>query len=381
VTLPLYKDAVRHSAGRPPQGHAGLWFDKFCDRWRVDGESWSMASGQDGEGGGPKLEWIKTLTSNRVGVQEDLAGYASRLARLVERRRGRYGVFVAESRFVTGLGRSHPVENGFAWHPTLGTPYLPGSSVKGMVRAWAKLNATPPVSRETVHRLFGGPESGGRIAFLDAVPIEPVQLEADVMTPHYAGWSEEEPPGDWHSPTPIPFLVTAAQTPFLFGVVPRGAAVDGDLNDAMSWLCSALAWSGSGAKTAVGYGRFRCDDARTDGLRQRLREQEREHEERILAERAAIEREAKRASMHPIEREIDEILEGRPDKNEPEFTTIFRMLSDGRWSGSDRTRAAEWLERSMRSSKQWRETSGKKNPTKDKAHQRTLQVKRWLGGE
>ena len=139
-----------------------LWFDKFCDRWRIkEDASWSMTSGKDGEGGGPKLEWIKTLTSNRVGVQDEIEVYASRLARLVERRKGRYGVFVSESRFVTGLGRSHPVENGFAWHPTLGTPCLPGSSIKGAVRAWAKLNATPPVSRETVHRLFGGPESGG----------------------------------------------------------------------------------------------------------------------------------------------------------------------------------------------------------------------------
>ena len=381
MTLPLYKGAVRHPAERPPNGHAGLWYDKFCDRWHVEGESWSMTSVKDGEGGGPKLEWIKTLTSNRVGVQDEIDGYTSRLARLVERRKGRYGVFVAESRFVTGLGRSHPVENGFAWHPTLGTPCLPGSSIKGAVRAWAKLNATPPVSCETVQRLFGGPESGGRVSFLDAVPVAPVQLESDVMTPHYAGWTEKKPPGDWRSPTPIPFLVAAAETPFLFGVMPRSDPADADLGEAMSWLCSALAWSGSGAKTAVGYGRFRCDGAKTDELRQRLHKQEREHEARIQAQRAAAEREARRASMHPIDREIEKILEGRSNRNEPENTTIFRMVEEGRWSGSDRTRAAEWLERSMRSSKQWRETSGKKNPAKDKAHQRTLQVKRWLEDE
>ena len=201
------------------------------------------------------------------------------------------------------------------------------------------------------------------------------------MTPHYAGWAEKEPPGDWRSPTPIPFLVAAAGTPFLFGVLPRGDDVDGALDEVMSWLCSALAWSGSGAKTAVGYGRFRRDEPRTDELTQRLHKQEREHEARIQAQRAVAEREARRASMHPIDREIEEILEGRANQNEPETTTIFRMVGEGRWSGSDRTHAAEWLERSMRSSKQWRETSGRKNPAKDKAHQRTLQVKRWLEGE
>ena len=32
------------------------------------------------------------------------------------------------------------------------------------------------------------------------------------MTPHFAGWTEQGPPGDWLSPTPIPFLTTAAGT-------------------------------------------------------------------------------------------------------------------------------------------------------------------------
>lgn len=381
MTRPLYRDAVQHPAERPPEGHAGLWYDKFCNRWHVEGDSWSMASARDGTGGGQKLGWINTLTNGKVGVGDALDGYASRLARLVERRKGRYGVFVAESRFVTGLGRSHPVDNGFAWHPTLGTPYLPGTSIKGMVRAWASLGAAAPAPVETIQRLFGGPESGGRVSFLDAVPVAPVQLEPDVMTPHYAGWTEEEPPGDWRSPKPIPFLVTAAKTPFLFGVIPRGDPADAGLDEVMSWLCLALAWSGSGAKTAVGYGRFRRDDARTEEWKQRLHEQEREHEARILARRAVIEREARRAAMHPIDREIEEILEARSNRNEPEITTIFRMAEGGHWSGSDRTRAAEWLERSMRSSKQWRETSGKKNPAKDKAYRRTMQVKRWLEGE
>lgn len=381
MTRPLYKDAVRHPAERLPKGHAGLWYDKFCNRWQVEGETWSMASARDGTGGGKKLEWINTLTNGEVGVRDELDEYASRLARLVERRKGRYGVFVAESRFVTGLGRSHPVENGFAWHSTLGTPYLPGTSIKGMVRAWASLGAAPPAPREAVQRLFGGPESGGRVSFLDAVPVAPVQLEPDVVTPHYAGWREAEPPGDWRSPKPIPFLVTAAKTPFLFGVMPRADTADADLDEVMSWLCLALTWSGSGAKTAVGYGRFRRESARTDELRQRFRAREREHEARIRAQRAAVEREARRAAMHPVDREIEEILEGRSNQNEPEITTIFRMAEGGHWSGSDKTRAAEWLERSMRSSKQWRETSGRKNPAKDKAYQRTLQVRRWLKGE
>ena len=111
-----------------------------------------------------------------------------------------------------------------------------------------------------------------------------------------------------------------------------------------------------------------------------MRDQEREHEARIRAEREAAEREAKRTAMHPIDREIEEILDGRANKNEPEVTTVFGMANSGRWSGADRTHVAKWLERRMRATKQWKERSGAKKPAKDKDHQRTLLVKGWLEG-
>ena len=84
---------------------------------------------------------------------------------------------------------------------------------------------------------------------------EPVRVEADVMTPHYAGWTQGDPPGDWRSPKPIAFLATARETRFLFGVVPGRSAAEGDPDDldvVVSWLTSAVLWAGGGAKTAVG---------------------------------------------------------------------------------------------------------------------------------
>ena len=94
------------------------------------------------------------------------------------------------------------------------------------------------------------------------------------MTPHFAGWTEREPPGDWLSPTPIPFLTTAAGTPFLFGIVPIRAAGNDDLKTASAWLRAALSWAGAGAKTAVGYGRFRHDDEETTRWKERVRVEE-----------------------------------------------------------------------------------------------------------
>ena len=260
MTRPLYKTAVHEPERRNREGHAGLWFDKFCNKWRKDSGTWTMK--KDG-GNNSKFDWIDEVTGSQIGDSGEIEEYTLRLTRLVERRCGRATVFTTESRFVTGLGLSHPVENGFAWHPTLGTPYLPGSSVKGLVHAWAKAEAEPRSSANPRERLFGSVGNAGSICFMDAVPVAPTRLDADVMTPHYAGWSASEPPGDWMSPTPIPFLTVAAGTPFLFAFVPGRVVSNEDLKAVEDWLSAALSWAGGGAKTAVGYGRFQRDDGNT----------------------------------------------------------------------------------------------------------------------
>lgn len=270
--LPLYR--LDQPPERKPESNAGLWFDKFCNKWNREGDDWRMRSSRQGES--PKLDWLNTLTREHLGDKGQIDEAAQRLRNLAELRAGCSLAFTLTSRFATGLGRSHPVENGFAWHPTLGTPYLPGSSVKGLVRAWARTDAEPRPDDETLARLLGSREQAGAICFLDAVPTKPVKLEADVMTPHYAQWREDDPPGDWRSPTPIPFLVTAAVTPFLFGFAPRaGAKLEKDDLAAISgWLECALEWAGAGAKTAVGYGRFRRDKSTEAGWREQQQQRQ-----------------------------------------------------------------------------------------------------------
>lgn len=354
---------------RPDGSHAGLWYDKFCDKWQRDGQSWSMKSADAGRN--PKLCWINTVTGSAVGANRHLDEHANRLARLVRGRGGEFRVFSTSSRFVTGLGRSHPVENGFAWHPTLGTPYLPGSSVKGMVRAWAI--AEGEGTGEPLARLLGDRKSGaaGTLAFMDAVPVERVQLEADVMTPHYANWTTDAPPGDWRSPTPIPFLAVAAGTKMLFGVIPCRDATAEDTGIVMEWIADALAWQGAGAKTAVGYGRFERDDPGRKSLDEQLQVQE---EEKSEAARLVL--------MDRFDREIARILEDPRWKGMPHTTAIFKGMETGiaqnHWEGDDIVELAKRLEQRMRNAKQWKQESFKKNPRKDKDHQRTLQVMAWL---
>jgi CRISPR-associated protein Cmr6 len=252
---PLYS-----SHGRPtgppsyqPAAHAGLWYDKFCNVWECPNpRTWNDCKIEK------KLEWIKTVTDHVVGDPELLSEYADRSRRMIEALSGRCIDLVSDSRFVTGLGREHPVENGFTWHPTLGTPYLPGSSVKGIVRAWALCNRAGDSEASTEWEpILGKADQAGRIVLLDALPVSPVHLEVDVMTPHYADYYERgEPPGDWMSPNPIPLLVVAKGTRFQFGIIPRSAGNRSQLPTVEGWLREALEWLGGGAKTAVGYGRF-----------------------------------------------------------------------------------------------------------------------------
>ena len=98
--------------------------------------------------------------------------------------------------------------------------------------------------------------------FFDALPINPVQLEEEVMTPHYQEYYQQErpqvAPGDWYVPFPYPFLPwhpgKLFSLPWRHAVARRARSEGFSL--AFEWLAEALSNVGAGAKTAAGYGRF-----------------------------------------------------------------------------------------------------------------------------
>lgn len=289
--LPLYHDderELRHVPDTDP--HLGLWYEKFPNRWYIDkkDDKWKLE----------KQEWFQTVTGvtgNRAMIDEAI----ERQLDLVEALQGHALVMKTKERFVTGLGRSHPVENGFSWHATLGTAFLPGSSVKGMVRAWAEQWAEKGADR--IERIFGSKQEGadhvGSVIFFDALPISPVKLESEIMTPHYSGYYQDptKPAEDWYNPVPIPFLTVAREQSFLFSFAPRKTAREEELQLVKEWLKEALAWIGAGAKTAVGYGRFAPDEVgqqRLDTLKEE-RQKERARKQEL-------------ARMSPIKREMVE---------------------------------------------------------------------------
>jgi len=303
MNRPLYSPNAA-PAQRPSTAHTGLWFDKFCNQWCRDSEktglaAWSLNAFSEGKGKdrrdiNPKLDWIHTVTpvatsEHPVGDPQLITEHTTRLADLASTLGGKTLLLKTTSRLATGLGREHPIENGFAWHPVLGTPYLPGSSVKGLVRAWLEGDwCDQPVEPANFRRVFGSDHRRGSsqhnrardlqnqigsVVFFDALPAAPVQLKPDVMTPHYGDYytgkrddaGNPTPPADWLSPNPIPFLTVAPGQVFQFALAPRtpSAQERADCEKAMGWLEAALLCLGAGAKTAVGYGRFARQNAAT----------------------------------------------------------------------------------------------------------------------
>ena len=331
MTLPLYK-----LNGKPKfdvaKSHVGLWFDKFCHQWcpdpkKLGPEAWTL---QPFQATNPKLDWIRAVAPDKkpAGDPGLLAEHADRTKNLVRTLGGQSMMFNTTSRFATGLGREHPVENGFAWHPSLGVPYLPSSSVKGLVRAWVEGGwSEEKIDAAAFHGIFGSdyrrgssrhdearclaPQSG-TVIFFDALPVAPVQLKADVMTPHYGDYYEKrEVPGDWLSPNPIPFLTVALGQLFQFALAPRanGERDKQDCARAVQWLKAALIWLGAGAKTAVGYGRFERDQEAEELAEKKHRDAE---------VKAALD--ARLTKLNPIARELEKAaLAGKWDQDKNAF--------------------------------------------------------------
>lgn len=203
-----------------------------------------------------------------------------------------YSQFKPEWRFVTGLGGHSVYETGMTLHHIYGVPYIPASSIKGVLRSWViyKQFGNNEQGEEDLKKaekralqckdfcyIFGCPAESvmkkayqGRITFFDALPTEKPTIESDIMNPHYPKWygGGGRAPVDTESPIPV-FFLTVKETPFLFmvGTKPKGNEEDWNIKDKlfwgktlMTWLTEALTSHGIGAKTAVGYGYMKIAD-------------------------------------------------------------------------------------------------------------------------
>lgn len=407
MARPLYGQG-QPNACRELDGHKGLWYDRFFngypahwqpDRDKESKEAWAKA----------KTDWVNTA-AGKAGDRKQCEAAGQRISTLCSALCGKSRVYAATWHLATGLGNPHPVENGFLWHPTLGTPYIAGSAVKGLVRAWVEAWQgfdDERVRLDTLYRWFGSEdkdpverkerraagfnppsqgqdldtEAGGFI-FFDALPVEPVTLKADVTTPHMGDWYMEggkidspnqakRIPADWHDPVPVCFLV-ADKPKFQFAIAPRSRAFIQEIDDVMDALGQALEWLGAGAKTAVGYGVMARDEKGENDIAKRINDA-------AEAARRGAERRASLAKMDTFERSIQELLDARSDKNQSEISFLLSAIKNGLWQGQEKEPVVRLLKAKMENEKKWKPVSNARRPEKDTDHQNTLLVSRWLG--
>lgn len=202
-------------------------------------------------------------------------------------------------RMVIGLGGESVYETGMTLHPVYGIPYIPSSSIKGILRSWIisqlfdNLEYKAISTSKVFCTLFGCPKEikngkqklksaldgkafQGNLRFFDAFPNQAPMLKTDIMNVHYSNWYKEvgyQPPTDTQMPIPIPFLTIDNHNNLTFtfniaitenqplrnfneSIDLQGTNLIGDslLDFANYWLKNALENHGIGAKTAVGYG-------------------------------------------------------------------------------------------------------------------------------
>lgn len=132
------------------------------------------------------------------------------------------------------------------FHPVYGVPYVPSSSLKGAVRAWARQHGQPEAECD---RLFGTLNNGiGCVQFLDAFPTQPC-LSVDMANPQ---WSWE---GDIVKYQTVPHaLLSMAQPELLIGLARTKRGNAADVQRVKGWLQQALG-CGIGSRVSAGYGR------------------------------------------------------------------------------------------------------------------------------
>ena len=335
MAIPLYQE---HQAPtdikKLDRPHVGLWFERFFNRFAQD---WQIPKPDDNQDA--KKDWIKMVTGI-TGNQQQLDDFNQRQHTLVNHLQGRSRCYETDWHFVTGMGNPHPVENGFSWHPTLAVPYLAGSAVKGLVRAWVEMNddeLSETAKKERLKAWFGTAdkkdvaEQSGAFIFFDAVPYERPHLIGDIMTPHMGEWyakgdngrlNSDSIPADWHEPVPVHFLAVK-KTKFIFSIAARNKATDTTELDAVFLaLKNALEWLGSGAKTATGYGYMTEDESFVKAMQSK-----REEEAKAQVKKASLE------ELSPLEKEIEQLLEDHKSQVPQDY--LLNELRKDHWTRAE----------------------------------------------
>lgn len=277
---PIGKRIVQ-AARENETANAALVWERYFPIWQEDENPPKCFGGHDSEqsqGRAPVPRFAEWWNDRHNQRHNGAALMSARVHRALETYCNKRNLVLKTSlfrvvwRFVTGLGRDHPTDNGFAFHAPSGSPFIPGSTVKGLCRQAATIlhedNGHPSV--EALHQAFG-PErifdtqktQRGSVRFFDAFPASPIQLTADIINCHHPLYyvlqntnikrsrSNPADPTETESPVPVLFLCVERQSEFEFPIV---ATDTREADEVLNWLEFGLDFLGIGAKTSAGYG-------------------------------------------------------------------------------------------------------------------------------
>jgi CRISPR-associated protein Cmr6 len=163
----------------------------------------------------------------------------------------------ARTPLAIGLGNASPIENGLSIHHTYGTPYLPGSALKGLMARAARHYGLDEHQQEI---LLGTTQKAAHLVYWDGWldPSSRQPFQKDVITVHHPDYYSggQRWPTDFDDPNPVGFLSVKPGTKFCL-------ALSSSSDNAADWLYTAaeiLRWGlehlGLGGKTNAGYGYF-----------------------------------------------------------------------------------------------------------------------------
>ena len=221
---------------------------------------------------------------------------------------------VLENRLFIGLTGGGMLETGCAIGHSYGAPYIPGSSIKGVVLAHAREGFDTVEGKAVCDELFGAPATGdqptglsGLITFHDAwwVPDDAWwvpdsarhPLVQEVVTSHhpdYYGEDGKEPATDFDSP--VPNAQVAVQGAFLFTI--EGPVAWLPLAEDM--LIAALSTHGIGAKTRAGYGTMKLDPQWAKKREAHAAQREEERRKHQAKKEEAARRQAEKAEFNAL---------------------------------------------------------------------------------
>jgi CRISPR-associated protein Cmr6 len=146
------------------------------------------------------------------------------------------------------------------FHPTYGIPYVPSSSIKGLIRAWARHNL-PDDEKYQVAQLLGfldGKKAAiAKVQILDSFPTKPC-LSVDIANPQWAWDRNQVKYGA------IPHHLLSMQDVTLqIGLQKTSRGSAEDVQIVKRWLQQALLSDSLGSRVSAGYGRAKKVDKAT----------------------------------------------------------------------------------------------------------------------